>query len=289
MTKRCAFFAPPELLDALSGCLFDAGVEGVLEGATGDSLITFVDEARVERLEAAFAEFERNARAVFPDAEPFEVEISEADDEWRDLWLAALDAEEVTARWTLRPLHRTAVPKGENTLWYRPTQSFGSGGHPTTRLAARALESYAAARPGERLLDVGTGTGVLALVALASGFAHVVGVDVEPVAVESLLESATLNDFGGRVTGLVGSADAVEERFACVVANIEASILRPIAGALADRLAPGGSLFLAGLLVEDEPGLRSVYEGEGLRFVERDEEGEWGLLRFRRPSEKLEG
>lgn len=284
MTKRCTFFVPPELLDALSGCLFEAGAEGLLEGATGDSLVTFVeDDAQLPALRAAFAEFERNARAVFPEAEPFALEVSEADEGWREVWLAALDAEVVTPRWTLRPLHRAEVPPGENTLWYRPSQSFGSGGHPTTRLVARALEAHALTRPGERLLDVGTGSGVLALVALASGFSHVVGVDVEPVAIESLLESAALNGFDGRVTGLVGSADAVVESFPCVVANIEAPILTALAADLSRRVAAGGTLYLAGLLVEDGPALRAVFEGEGLRLAAEETEGEWARLEFTRP------
>jgi ribosomal protein L11 methyltransferase len=138
-----------------------------------------------------------------------------------------------------------------------PGRAFGSGSHPTTLACLAAVDERAG--PGASVLDVGCGSGVLAVAAARLGAGPVVAVDVDPTAVAATLDNAARNDVEiDASTSAVGDLPA-GERFDLVLANIGAATLRSIAPDLSDRVAPGGHLVLSGLLAAQADGVVAAF------------------------------
>ncbi|MGE4651027.1 MAG: 50S ribosomal protein L11 methyltransferase, partial [Myxococcota bacterium] len=150
-----------------------------------------------------------------------------------------------------------------------PGQAFGTGAHESTRLA---LEWVVAIAPGlaagARVLDVGTGSGVLALAALSLSDARAVVFDLDPLAGSAARENAEVNGLADRLAGFTGPLGALRggESFELVVANLLASELRPIFVPLVERVAPVGRLVLSGLLAAECAPLLATGEAAGLRL-----------------------
>jgi ribosomal protein L11 methyltransferase len=163
-----------------------------------------------------------------------------------------------------------------------PGMAFGTGTHPTTALCLRALSALLAARPGAAVLDVGTGSGLLAIAAARLGARRAVGTDDDPVALRVAAENAARN--GVRLELLADPPEAVPGAFEVVVANILANTLVELAADVAAHLEPGGVALVSGILAPQEAEVRAAYRRAGLRAMpERDRrDGEWSLLAFER-------
>lgn len=159
-----------------------------------------------------------------------------------------------------------------------PKQSFGTGHHATTRLVLQLLAEAVA--PGDTVIDVGTGTGVLAIAASRLGAASVVGVDIEPGAVRNARENVGQNDIEEGVTIREGSIDAVPSglRADVIVANVTRRPLLEMLPAFRLRLADDGGLLLSGLLTSDRLEMEEALRGQDLTIVdERTENGWWAV------------
>jgi len=156
-----------------------------------------------------------------------------------------------------------------------PGMAFGTGGHESTRLCLQALEDVI--RPGNSCLDVGTGSGVLALAALRLGASRVVAVDVDPVAVENARENLRINGLAEAVVAFhVGRLNEMPaETFDVIMANIQRTILSPMLSDLKRRTAPHGRVILSGILVRERREFGSQVHGAGLRVGRMLTEGEW--------------
>lgn len=273
----------PVLADALSVCLFEAGAEGVEERdeADGPRLVTYCpDIEHADRLRLVIEEFRERAAIAFPEASLGPVRTAPADGAWTTAWLDALGPVRLTDEFVLRPTRCQPAPEGEATLWYEPAACFGSGEHPTTCLAARALQRELRARaPGATVLDVGTGNGVLCLVAARCG-ASAVGIDIDAMAVDAARRNAELNQLSSRCTFSTTPVDGVEGRYDVVVANIDAPTLCSLARSLSEHLAPGGSLLLTGLLEEQADELSSAFAPLGIELGVQERDDDWVLLVF---------
>ena len=161
---------------------------------------------------------------------------------------------------------------------------FGDGSHPTTRLCAGAVSSLCSVQRPQAVLDVGTGTGLLARIARACGATYIVGTDIDPAALRVAAANAAL-DAGAPVDILLSDAapDAWGARFDLVVANILESPLMTLAPALAAALRPGGVLLLSGFTGSQAPRLRVHYEALGLKPVREATLEGWVLLMLARP------
>ncbi len=159
-----------------------------------------------------------------------------------------------------------------------PKQSFGTGHHATTRLTLRLLEDTVGA--GDTVIDVGTGTGVLAIAAARRGASVVVGVDIEPGAVQNARENVAQNDVAETVTIQEGSIDAVSSglRADVIVANVTRQPLLDMLPAFRAHLAPHGHLILSGLLMSDRPEMEEALREQGFTIDdERTEDGWWAV------------
>lgn len=211
-------------------------------------------------------------------------EVAELPDEdWGETWKK--DLRPLTAgRVFVRPSWIDAPPPpGAVEVVLDPGMAFGTGSHPTTALCLSALSAALAARPAATVLDVGTGSGLLAIAAAKLGAGRVAGNDVDPVAVKVAVENAEAN--GVAVTLTTAGLETLDGRFDVVVANILANTLVELAPAIRRRLAPGGLLFLSGILAPQEEEVRAAYLALGLARrpdLER-REGEWSLLALESP------
>ncbi len=272
--------AARERAEDLSAELFDEGASGVeVRDGEGTPMPGVAQPAAGRALLVAFfAEraAAEEARAVHGG------ELSEiADEDWGESWKQGLGPLEV-GRAFVRPSWVDApVPPGMVEIVLDPGMAFGTGTHPTTSLCLAALSDLLAARPGASVLDVGTGSGLLAIAAAKLGAGRVAANDNDPVAVEVARENAERN---GAMLELTGAAvGAIAGAFDLVVANILANTLVELAPDVAARVAPGGTVLLAGILVPQEDEVRAAYVAEGLRPTLERRDGEWCLLALERP------
>jgi ribosomal protein L11 methyltransferase len=154
------------------------------------------------------------------------------------------------------------------------TAAFGTGLHPTTALCLEVIEEIVQVTPPSNVLDVGTGTGVLALAALALGVPRALGIDTEDEAIRAAADNARLNGLEHRLQLQRGGPDVIEGTWPLVLANILAAPLIEMAPVLVRRIEHRGQLVLSGIPVGVEPDVAQVYQRLGMRRVdERSREG----------------
>jgi ribosomal protein L11 methyltransferase len=201
-------------------------------------------------------------------------ELAETD--WENAWKRYFFVRHVGKRIVIVPSWRRYQPKpGEVVLDLDPGMAFGTGVHPTTRLCLHLVERHLA--PGARVLDLGTGSGILAIAAAKLGAAHVRAVELEAVAARVAAENVARNAVDAVVQVKQGELAqvAAAERFGLILANINLRVIRAVLPDLAARLAPGGHAILSGVLREHEVTLREIIADAGLRLAERRREGDW--------------
>jgi ribosomal protein L11 methyltransferase len=251
--------------DEVSAALFELGATGV-EVRDDGTLLRAASTGRV-LLVASFDDGELaegaclDLREALPHLAPRVEEV--VGDAWRDAWKEHFKPFSLTARIVVRPpwvpMSDVEVPEGATVLELEPGRAFGTGLHATTSLVAGVLDAEADRLRGAAVLDAGTGSGILAFVALRLGAGRVVAFDVDPDVVEVVRENAARNGMERDVVASAGTIEDVAGTFPWVLANIEARVLDPIAEELAARVAPGGHLVLSGILGGEEEKMVARY------------------------------
>lgn len=281
--------------EELGATLFELGASGVEERddqtlikGTGSGVVTLV--ASFETHEAA-REAIADLAAENPALAPRLEEV--VGDAWRDAWKEHFAPFLLTPRVRVVPpwLERPAVEGDEILLELEPGRAFGTGLHASTSLIAEILDESSAALEGREILDVGTGSGILALVALVYGASRAVAIDIDPDVVGVVRENAERNRLGDRIEARAGTVESITRTFPWVLANIEARVLRPIAGELDRVLAPGGTLVLSGILASEHDEMVRLYTSLPRRLVHKatkrrdDPSGDgWVAIAFTAPA-----
>ena len=198
-----------------------------------------------------------------------------ADEDWLEAWKAQFTPIQI-GPFFIRPSWSGAHGQG-TLLVLDPGMAFGTGLHPTTQQCLEAVGEMDVA--GRSVLDVGTGSGILAIAAAKHGARPVVAVDTDPLAVKAARENAARNAVAVEVRE--GSAEAVDGRFDVVLANLVADVLVTVAPDLRVRLADRGALVCAGIVADKEARVADALVASGLHVTGRDQQGDWVRLEAR--------
>jgi ribosomal protein L11 methyltransferase len=196
-------------------------------------------------------------------------------DAWRDAYKQYFKVTPLGERLVIRPSWEPYTAAAhEVVVVVDPGRAFGTGTHESTRLLMQALDRKV--RGGERVLDVGCGTGILAICALKLGAQDALCIDVDPDAIAVTHENAESNGVSERIRADTTPVEALGERYELVLANIQASVLVPLAAAIAARVAPSGLLLMSGILKGQEQEVLAAYPG--FTLVQAPQEGDWIAL-----------
>ena len=190
-----------------------------------------------------------------------------AEEDWSERWREGLEAIEISPRLLVRPPFVAREPRpGQTAVVIEPGQAFGTGGHESTRLALALLDEVIAERAElDRMLDVGTGSGVLAIAGVRLGVGHAVGFDLDPLAAEAARENARANGASERTRVFTGGIEAIAAPpFPLVVANLLRREVLPILPEIGARVEPGGDAVFAGLLASDRSAFEEALGASGL-------------------------
>jgi ribosomal protein L11 methyltransferase len=205
------------------------------------------------------------------------------EEDWAEAWKAHYDIEHV-GQVVIRPAWRDYAAKdGEVVVSLDPGMAFGTGQHPTTRMCLQLLQDLL--RPGDRVLDLGTGSGILAIAAIRLGAGSCTALDIEEQAVKAARANVELNSLDGQIQVEQGSIDLVagEGPFDLVLANINAATVISLAPAMRGALKPGREVAAGGIIAEREQDCRGALEAAGLVIERVAEDGDWRTLVARCP------
>jgi ribosomal protein L11 methyltransferase len=270
--------APSDQAELAADALWEAGANGIEERDA--TTIERADTPDAVCLVAAFATEEDAQRAARALGErwPCKMHVLEGD-AWLDAWKAHFKQQRIGQRLVVTPSWlEPDVRPDDALLVLDPDRAFGTGTHESTRLALHAIEAHV--RPGQRVLDVGCGSGILSVASLLLGAEHALAVDVDVDATHVTRENAERNAVIDRIDTATTPIENVRGQYDLVLANIEAHTLSAMAEALVARLAPGGLLVLSGVLRGQEDDLRARFAD--LTLLDLPQEGDWVALLLRR-------
>jgi ribosomal protein L11 methyltransferase len=264
---------PLDEVDAVSGLLFELGASGVEERDEGT-----LAKGAVAGRATLVASFEDRAvaEAALSDLDPaWTPRVSEiVGDAWRDEWKKHFAPFRLTDRVTIRPPWQPYEPRdrSEVVLELEPGRAFGTGLHATTALVATVLEELGPRLVGQSVLDVGTGSGILALVAVALGAARACAIDTDPEAIAVTIENARRNGCETKIEASTTQVGSVAGEYDVVVANIEARVLVDLAPEIASRTRRAGLLVLSGVLSTQKDDVKRAFPDFDLKSAPtRDE------------------
>jgi ribosomal protein L11 methyltransferase len=208
------------------------------------------------------------------------------EEDWAAAWKQHFPVMRVGRRLVIRPTwRRHRAGPDDVVLALDPGMAFGTGLHPTTRLCLAGIERWAdqGLLDGRTAIDVGCGSGILAIAAAKLGASSVLGVDTDPVAVEATAANARRNGLARRIPARRGSLPTDGGPWDLVLANLIASLLVTLAADLAAALRPGGRMLASGIFIDRADEVIAAFTDAGLRIVERTGEGDWVALDVERP------
>jgi ribosomal protein L11 methyltransferase len=212
-----------------------------------------------------------------------------ADRNWMEAWKEHYRPIPIGKRLIIVPVWLESPDPGRIPIRIDPGMAFGTGTHPTTQLCLELIEETMNDNP-RSVIDIGCGSGILSIGALKLGVEFALGVDIDPASVKASRENAEANGIQAEqfAIGLGSVSEILEGRFQIreaplVLANILAPvIIRLFEGGLAELVAPGGTIILSGILVEQADAVQKAAEDSGLSFVEKRQMGDWVALALRR-------
>lgn len=283
-------FADEELEDHIECVIWEAGVQG-FERHDEDTFSHLVDEPfplprgavrwRINipnetDLDAAIARF----RGELEDFPQLEVRAWMRDvTGYRTVWMQFFKPARVSPRIMIHPPWDKPESDAEVMVEIDPGMAFGTGTHETTMLCLALLDRLGVPQGGT-VLDVGMGSGILAIAAAKLGAGHCYGVDIDPNATREAARNAEVNGVAEKCTFRTSELTAEDPNAELVIANILPHILIDISDDLIAHMKPGGMLILSGILMMEEYRVTDHFEKAGLKLVTRDELNDWCVLAF---------
>ncbi|MBT8380528.1 MAG: 50S ribosomal protein L11 methyltransferase [Ignavibacteria bacterium] len=202
------------------------------------------------------------------------------DKNWNELWEMGREVIRVSKKTVIKPSFKHYVGKeGETVITVDPKMSFGTGEHQTTKLVLRLLEKHV--KPKMKVLDVGSGTGILSIAAIKLGAYSATAIDSDEVCYENCKENCELNGVSSRVKILTGEIQNIHANdFDLILANIQKNILLSICYDLQTRVKRYKKIILSGLLENDYNETVTCYTQTGYKLIEKEAMDEWIALVF---------
>ncbi len=268
---RMVLSIPHELYELVIGQCCLLGMEGNEESTAGDRIVLtpyFGDE---ETARTAEGELRKIDGLEISSIEPVEQR------DWLAKWRESMQPARLADGFWVSPTWLTPPDSAKHWIKIEPKMAFGTGHHETTRLAAAAIIDCAGSLPGRRLLDIGTGSGVLCFTADTCGAASCLGVEIDAQCRENLAENRRDNPAEGRVDFCIGSIDALGVRgcFDFVVMNMLITESAPLLTQVAGLLTPEGSLIWSGILVDEAKEAVDRAGTAGFSLADERCENEW--------------
>jgi len=265
----------PFLPDILSGLLWELEITGVTEN--DDIIIAFAAEDSPVNEEMISGLLEKLiAQNVI---EEFSVKRETLEERnWNVLWEMSREIIRISERIVIKPTFKEYESVGDDiVISLDPKMSFGTGEHESTKLALQLMEKYV--KGNEKVLDIGSGTGVLSIAAIKTGAAYAVAVDNDPWCYQNCTENCALNNVVERIKVVEGEIGIIPGKdFDLVLANIQKNILLLISEKIKAKMKKNGIVVLSGLLLKDETEIISHYQSIGFKLKEKKVIGEWIAL-----------
>ena len=241
-----------------------------------NKLVAYVEASRFNDTNREYIE---QIIGVFPDASFSE--ITEIDEQnWNRNWEETIKPQRI-GRFLVKPTwSKEMAVSNEILLEIDPKMSFGTGYHPTTRLMLRQIGKLDL--KGKKVMDAGTGTGILAIAAVKVGADNAIGFDTDPWCQENAYENVLINKVEKQVEIRIGGIEQIKKRemFDCTLANINRNVILEIIPFLVHHTNTGGTICLSGLLESDEEIVREKLLNEPVQVVDMQQEGEWILFQI---------
>lgn len=200
---------------------------------------------------------------------------------WNEEWEKTIQPIKVSDKIVIKPSFRDYNPTGDDiVITIDPKMSFGTGYHQSTRIMIRLIERNI--EPNMKVLDIGTGTGILAIVSAKLGARKIICCDNDEFVQENVRENFDKNNVGDKCSFIVGTIENIQNNdFDLILANIQKNVLLEIALDIRNKIKKNGLVILSGLLVEDELSIIEKYSGLGFHLFDKEIENEWIGLAFR--------
>lgn len=239
-------------------------------------------ETQLASVKEAIAELGRgDSQGKFGSLEILSEEMK--DEDWSENWKQFFKPLEIGRRVLVVPEWETEVPESDRVKFLiNPGLSFGTGSHESTKMCIEEIEKHV--KDGDKILDLGCGSGILSVIALLLGAAEAWAVDIDPMAVEVAYSNLKLNGlaeeiyhgFDGDITSDKGLREKLAEtKYDIVLANIVADVIIALSGYVKEFVKPGGVFICSGIIIERKDEVVSALEKAGLRVKEVRTMGEW--------------
>lgn len=251
-----------EVQDSIVGFLFDSGCIGC-EERQHRIVAYFPERTQIEQIEQRLLQYRAHLAALgfnMP-AGPISSRIV-AEEDWHTTWKTHFKPIAISDRILVKPTWEDSKPLSPETIVIEidPKQAFGTGGHETTRIALQLLENYI--QKDDMILDIGTGTGILAIAAVKLGARKAVAFDVDQVAMFTAKENVALNKTADNTNLFVGEITAIAKAVSCfdmIFANLNKNLILEILQDCLGLLKPQGCMILTGILQEDRPDIEAAF------------------------------
>jgi ribosomal protein L11 methyltransferase len=261
----------PELMENKETYHWDYIDESVIRELSADPSITFYLEEGTE------------LASLLDESALRDADVKAVDDQdWLHRWKDYFEPAPITERFVVKPAWSTyTAGPGEQVIDMDPGMTFGTGTHATTRLCLQLMEKYL--RPGDRVLDVGTGTGILSIAAAMLGSGEALAVDIDPQAVTVAQDNIAKNHVDLTVRTVLADLTAgIDFRADLVVANLMADLVVRLSNSVRGHLTEKGIYISSGIIQGKETSVRAALESSGFEVIDARREGEWWAIAARR-------
>ncbi|MDH7605474.1 MAG: 50S ribosomal protein L11 methyltransferase [Melioribacter sp.] len=268
----------PQNNEIISGLLWQLNLDGINE--MENELIVFADKSKnilAGDIKNILDEAKKNNFI-----ETYNLIEEELEDKnWNEEYEKNVKVIEVSDKIVIKPSFKEYQPKlGQIVITIDPKMSFGTGEHQTTKMVLKFLEKYI--RNGDKVLDVGTGTGILAIASIFLGADKALGIDNDEWCFLNGNENVKMNNVDNKVEIRLAEIHQISEKdFDLITANINKNVLLDIAKEIKNKIKKTGILILSGLLISDEEEIVKKYSSIGFGLLKKMQMDEWISLSFR--------